>query len=61
METLKQVLIRRDDITSKEAENQINEAKEALIQYLQNGDITSAYDICGEYFALEPDFLIELI
>jgi len=61
MKSIKYILIHRDKMTSKEAENQINKAKEALQLYLQDGDITSAYDICGEYFGLEPDYIMELI
>ena len=61
MESLKQVLMRRDNMTSDEADNLIAEAKEALNDYLDNNDIESAYNICSEYFGLEPDYLDELI
>ena len=61
MESIKQVLMRRDNMTSDEADNLIAEAKEALNDYLDNNDIESAYNICSEYFGLEPDYLDELI
>jgi len=27
-------------------------------QYMEDGDLDSAYNICEEYFGLEPDYLI---
>lgn len=60
-ETIKQILIRRDNMTEDEAENLIDEAKEAINEYLDNQDMDSAYDVCEEYFGLEPDYLDELI
>ena len=61
METIKQVLMRRDNMTSDEADNLINEAIEALNYYLDNNDMDAAHNICSEYFGLEPDYLDELI
>jgi len=60
MESIKQVLMHRDGMTADEAEDEINEAKETLQLYLQDGDTSSAYDICQEYFGLEPNYLHEL-
>jgi hypothetical protein len=61
METIKQVLIRRDDIGEKEAEELIQQAKEQLQEYIDEGDMESAYNICEEFFGLEPDYIMELI
>lgn len=58
---LKKVLIERDGITPEEADKQIEEAKEALQEYLAEDDLESAHDICQEFFGLEPDYLIELV
>jgi succinyl-CoA synthetase beta subunit len=57
MRKLKEILIRRDGMNEQEAEELIDEAKEQFQTYLEAGDITSAYDICEEYFGLEPDYL----
>ena len=59
MESIKQVLMRRDDITSKEADDLISECQNDLNERLENGEMP--YDICEEYFGLEPDYLEELI
>jgi len=61
MTELKQVIMQRDDLTSEEADNLIAEAKTALIGYLDNNDLTSADEICEEYFGLEPDYIFDLL
>lgn len=61
METIKQVLMRRDGMTASEANDLIDEAKEMLQQYLDDGDFMAAEDICAEYFGLEPDYIDELM
>lgn len=61
IETIKQVLMRRDGMSSEEADDLIASAKEALQEYLDDGDFFSAEDICAEFFGLEPDYIYELI
>lgn len=61
METIKQILIRRDSMSEEGADDLIKEAKEALQGYLEEDDHESALDICSEFFGLEPDYLDELI
>ena len=59
METIKEVLIRRDKMTNKEAEDLINDARKDLMGRLTDGEMPD--DICAEWFGLEPDYLFELI
>jgi len=61
MDDLKTTIMRRDDISSEEADDQIAEAKAQLMEYLEEGDSCSAQDICEEFFGLEPDYLFDLI
>ena len=61
METIKQVLIRRDGISEQEADDLILEAREAMYEYIDDGEEEMAHNICEEYFGLEPDYLMELI
>lgn len=61
METIKQILLRRDDMTSDEADDLINDARKALDYALANGHMQDAEEICADYFGLEPDYLTELI
>ena len=61
MKTLKQTLIDRDGITSEEAESLISEASEQPSEYLSEGDMMAAEDICSEYFGLEPDYIFDLM
>ena len=61
MSNIKQILMNRDGLTESEALDLINEAKEELGQLLEEGRMDEAYDICADYFGLEPDYLDELI
>ena len=58
--TIKQILMDRDGLTADEADNEISDAREALMEYLENDD-PAAHDICEEFFGLEPDYLFDLI
>jgi len=59
METIKEVLMRRDGMSTEDADALIQEAREDLNYRLQYREF--AEDICEEYFSLEPDYLFELI
>jgi len=60
-QSLKQVLMVRDEITSAQADELISEAREELTSLLEEGNMEDAENICYDYFGLEPDYLIELI
>lgn len=60
-ETIKSVLMRRDGMSAREADEMIEEAKEILQEYLEEGSLLEAYDICEEMFGLEPDYIMELM
>ena len=59
METIKEVLMERDGMTEEEAEDLIEECRIDLHERLAEGEMP--YDICAEYFGLEPDYLEELV
>jgi hypothetical protein len=59
MESIREVLIRRDKMTKEEAEDLIEQAREDLMNRLAEGEYPE--DICEEWFGLEPDYLMELI
>jgi len=61
MDTIKEVLIRRDEMTAIEAEELIEEATEQFNIYLEQGMMAEAENICQEFFGLEPDYLFEII
>ena len=58
---IKTVLMERDHMTHEEAEDLIAEAMEDFAERLLHGDISSASDICLDYFGLEPDYLEDMI
>ena len=61
METIKDILIRRNDMTPKDAHKLILAAKKQLAAYLSYGDLDLAENICQEFFNLEPDYIYELL
>jgi len=61
MDNLKDILMRRDGITEEEANELIKDAKEQLQEYLDEGNTEAAYEICSDYFGLEPDYIMELL
>ena len=56
-----QILMTRDKMTKTEAQELISDAREVFDEYLADGDICSAENICEEYFGLEPDYLDEFM
>ena len=60
-ENIKQILMRRDGLSEKEAEARLEEAREDFHNLLAEGKITEAEEICMIHFGLEPDYLEELI
>ena len=59
METIKEILIRRDGMTGSEADKLIQSARDDMNSRLADGDMPD--DICAEYFGLEPDYIFELV
>jgi hypothetical protein len=59
MESIRNILIKRDGISPESVDELIREAQSAFDEYLAEGDQESAYEICQEFFGLEPDFVIE--
>lgn len=61
MKTIKEVLMERDGLSENEANNRIDDAKDALDMALMMGDTETAEDICYDWFGLEPDYIMELL
>ena len=59
METIKQVLMRRDGMDECQAEALIEEARQDLLDRLEEGEMP--FDICHEWFGLEGDYIIDLL
>ena len=57
--SIKQVLMERDSMTEAEAEDLIQAAAADLNERLAVGE--EPFDICQEWFGLEPDYIFELI
>ena len=59
VDSLKEVLIERDGLSSEEADEVIADARKSLYDRLDQGEYP--LDICEEEFGLEPDYLLDLI
>ena len=59
--SIKDEIMGRDGLADNEADELIQEARHHMCELLEAGDIDSAYEICSDYFGLEPDYLIELV
>ena len=61
-ETIKEVLMRRDDMDEVDAEELIAEAKEDLQDRLEDAEtFGDPEDICIDWFGLEMDYIMELL
>jgi hypothetical protein len=59
MNSLKKILMERDGLTEEQAQEQINNAREELMNRLGNGEMP--FDFCEEEFGLEPDYLEDIL
>ena len=58
---LEKILMDRDSMTLAEARELILDAKREMENYIAEGEIESATNICEEFFGLEPDYIDYLI
>lgn len=61
METLKEILMRRDNMTAQDAEELIQEAREDLHDRLAADEFVDDADFMADWFSLEPDYIFELL
>ena len=61
MSDLKSVLMKRDEITSDEADDLIKAARDELFELIDQGETEEAENICENHFGLEADFIMELM
>ena len=61
LESITSILTARDGISRAEASTIIAEAQAALMGYIEADNLDGAYNVCEEYFGLEPDYLNELL
>ena len=61
METIKEILMTRDNLSEMDADNLIHEALIELYEHMEMGDLEQAEMVPYYYFGLEPDYLMELL
>lgn len=59
MESIKEILIKRDGMDPADADDLISDAQDEFDHHIAFGNLTAAENICQEWFGLEPDYLIE--
>ena len=57
--SIKETIMRRDNLSAEEADDLIEEAKADLNERLAAGEMPD--DICEEWFGLEPDYIFDMI
>jgi hypothetical protein len=60
-DTLQKVLMVRDGMSAEDANALIQEAKDDLIERLDEGEYVDQDDFMSDWFGLEPDYIFELI
>lgn len=60
MKKIKEIMMERDKLTELEADELIQEAAEEFQQAVSNNDYEWATDIMADYFALEPDYMMDM-
>jgi len=55
---IKRVLMERDEMHAEDADRVIEQAQDQFDEYVEEGDLGRARDICEEFFGLEPDFMM---
>lgn len=62
LETIEQILMRRDGLDKQEAQDLIDEAKEEVQSIIENGGtLEEVEDVVRDYFGLEPDYVEEML
>lgn len=59
METIKEVLIKRDGMSPTDADDLIAQAQAEFDEHIGNSDLDAAENICKDWFGLEPDYVVE--
>ena len=57
--SIKKVLMERDGMSEEEADSEIKAARDDLDERLGKGE--QPFDICADWFGLEPDYIEDLI
>jgi hypothetical protein len=61
MNRIIKILMDRDDMTEEEATALYKEGHKALMDCVEQGDLSGAEDITYDYFGLEPDYLDDML
>lgn len=59
MKSIKKILIERDGMKPEDADALIAEAQAEFDDFLAEGDLEAAENICSDWFGLEPDYVVE--
>ena len=59
VDSIASVLVQRDGMDPEEARELVEEARQDLMTRIDAGE--SPFDLCEEWFGLEPDYLDELL
>ena len=60
MNRLKSIIMKRDGLTSEEADSLLEEVREMMNDAMAYGDVQEAEDIFTDELGLEPDYIVDL-
>ena len=60
-ETLKEVLMERDGLSEEEADVLIEDARDDLIERINDGEWIDDGQFMADWFSLEPDWFLDLL
>ena len=61
MNRVVKILMKRDDISEKEATEMVLETKEALEEAINSGNLFEADEVIMNYLGLEPDYVFDIL
>ena len=61
MNRIVKILMQRDEMSKEEAEELLQETREAMMEAIDAGHYIEAEDIMVDYLGLEPDYIFDII
>ena len=61
MDSLKETLMTRDELTEAQAQRQMDDVQEMMMDAIAEGNFCDAEDIFCDEMGLEPDYIMDLL
>ena len=61
MNRIVKILMQRDEMSKEEAQELLQETRDAMMAAIDAGDFFEVEDIMADYLGLEPDYIFDII